>query len=251
VGIALVLSLAPSSASATSVTSTGAQDLSRVDAFIEDAMRERNIPGAAIVVVRGDEILHVKGFGEADGQGRAVTPETPFRIGSSTKSFTALAVMQLVEEGKIDLEEPVQRYLPWFRLADEDASARITVANLLYQTSGIPSEANAASLADPKLSLEQNVRDLRGVAPDRPVGSSFAYSNANYDVLGLIVEEVSGQSYADYVRRNILDPSTCATASRRLRAKAAESWRRVISGSSACPAPPQTALFPDSCRPAS
>ena len=205
VGISL-LALALVQPSATAATPTGAPDLERVDAFIKDAMRERGVPGAAIVVVRGDRIVHMKGFGEADAQGRAITPQTPFRIGSSTKSFTAMAVMQLVERGKIDLQSPVRRYLPWFRLSDAEASARITVADLVYHTSGIPGDANAAALADPTLTLGQNVRDLRAVAPNRPLGGSFEYSNANYAALGLIVEAVSGQSYADYVRRHILAP---------------------------------------------
>jgi CubicO group peptidase (beta-lactamase class C family) len=191
---------------AATATSEGEPDLKRVDAFVREAMRDRGIPGAALVVVDDGKIVHARGFGRADARGRPVTPQTPFRIGSSTKSFTALAVMQLVEEGKIDLDAPVRRYLPWFRVADPDASARITVAHLLYHTSGIPGEANAASLADPAPSLEQNVRALRDVVPDRPAGSSFAYSNPNYDALGLIVERVSGQPYADYVRRHILDP---------------------------------------------
>lgn len=202
--LALVqLSATPSAAA---VTPTGAPDLERVDAFVRDAMRERGVPGAAIVVVHGDRIVHTKGFGEADAQGRAVTPQTPFRIGSSTKSFTAMAIMQLVEQGKIDLQAPVRRYLPWFRLTDAEASARITVADLIYQTSGIPGEANATALADPTLTLEQNVRNLRGVSPNRPVGGSFEYSNANYAVLGLVVEAVSGRPYADYVRQHILNP---------------------------------------------
>jgi CubicO group peptidase (beta-lactamase class C family) len=183
-----------------------APELERVDAFVERAMRERGIPGAALVVVHDGRIVHLKGFGEADSSGRSVTPQTPFRIGSSTKSFTALAVMQLVERGDIELRAPVRRYLPWFRVKDADASARITVADLLYQTSGIPGEANAAALADPNLTLEQNVRGLRDVAPNRPVGSSFEYSNLNYDALGLLVEVVSGQAYADYVRQHILTP---------------------------------------------
>jgi len=192
--------------SAAAATPPGAPDLERVDAFVRDALEGRGVPGAALVVVHDGHIVHARGYGRADAGGRPVTPRTPFRIGSSTKSFTALAVMQLVEEGEVDLDAPVRRYLPWFRLADADASARITVADLLYQTSGIPSEANAAALADPTLTLEENVRGLRGVAPDPPLGASFAYSNPNYATLGLIVEEVSGRSYAGYVRRHILDP---------------------------------------------
>ena len=105
----------PSAAAAT--PTTDAPDLKRVDAFVGEAMRERGVPGAAIVVVHDGKIVHAKGFGVTDARGRPVTPQTPFRVGSLTKSFTALAVMQLVEEeGKIDLRAPARRYLPWFRL---------------------------------------------------------------------------------------------------------------------------------------
>src|SRR5207249_4233169 len=85
-------------------------------------------------LVHNDQIVHLRGFGSADQNGRAVTPQTPFVLGSVSKSFTALAVMQQVEAGKVELDAPVQRYLPWFRVADPVASARITVRNLLYHT---------------------------------------------------------------------------------------------------------------------
>ncbi len=82
--------------------------------------------------------MHLRGFGRARPGGEAPTPQTPFFIGSLTKSFTALAVMQLVEAGKVELDAPVQRYLPWFRVADPQASAQMTVRHLLNQTSGLP-----------------------------------------------------------------------------------------------------------------
>jgi CubicO group peptidase (beta-lactamase class C family) len=80
----------------------------------------------------------VQGYGVADPSGNPVTPHTPFMIGSITKAFTALAVMQLVEAGKVQLNSPVQRYLRWFRVADPVASAQITVRQLLTMTSGLP-----------------------------------------------------------------------------------------------------------------
>ena len=82
--------------------------------------------------------MHQRGFGQARPGGEAPTPQTPFFIGSLTKSITALAVMQLVEAGKVELDAPVQRYLPWFRVADPQASAQMTVRHLLNQTSGLP-----------------------------------------------------------------------------------------------------------------
>ena len=87
-------------------------------------METAHIPGLSIAIVKGDQIVYRKGYGQADPSGRPVTPHTPFIIGSISKTFTALAVMQLVESGKVELDAPVQRYLPWFRVADPQASAQ-------------------------------------------------------------------------------------------------------------------------------
>ena len=93
-------------------------DFEEIDAHIERQVERLNIPGAALAIVEDDEIAHLRGFGKARPGGEAPTTQTPFIIGSLTKSFTALAVMQLVEEGKVELDAPVQRYLPWFRVAN-------------------------------------------------------------------------------------------------------------------------------------
>ena len=108
-----------------------------IDQYITSRMRSDHIPGVAVAIVKGDQIVYLKGYGRADPFGRAVTPQTPFIIGSITKTITALAVMQLVEAGKVELDAPVQRYIPWFRVADPEASAQITVRMLIEQTSGL------------------------------------------------------------------------------------------------------------------
>src|SRR5690349_17503934 len=89
-----------------------------IDAYIEQQMRRLHIPGVSLAIVEGDQIVHLRGFGQARPSGKVLTPQTPFFIGSLTKSITALAVMQLVEAGKVELDAPVQRYLPWFHIAD-------------------------------------------------------------------------------------------------------------------------------------
>jgi CubicO group peptidase (beta-lactamase class C family) len=104
-----------------------------IDRYVQEQMDGSRIPGVSIAIVEGGRVLHARGFGN-DGRGHDVTKDTPFWIGSNTKSFTALAAMQLVEAGKLDLDTPVQRYLPRFRTADPEASARITVRHLLNQT---------------------------------------------------------------------------------------------------------------------
>jgi len=180
-------------------------DFAGIDAYVTEQMNNLGIPGMALGIVQGGQIAHVQGFGVADSSGRTVTPQTPFYIGSVTKPFTALAVMQLVEAGKIDLDAPVQTYLPWFELADKEASAKITVRNLLNQTSGMSTKDGNRFWADQQ-GMEEAVRGLNTVQLTHPVGTTYQYNNFNYIISGLIVEVVSGQSYADYVTEHIFEP---------------------------------------------
>jgi CubicO group peptidase (beta-lactamase class C family) len=184
---------------------TSSPDVARIDALITSHMQADHIPGVAVVIVNGSQVIHQRGFGIADSTGRAVTPQTPFLLGSITKSFTALAIMQLVEAGKIDLDAPVQRYLPWFHVADRNASAQITVRNLMNHTSGMPTGAGETAALSTE-TLEQFVRSLGTVELTAPVGKTFQYCNANYIILGLLVQMVSGQEYGTYIQRNILTP---------------------------------------------
>jgi len=180
-----------------------------IDAYVERERRRLRMPGVALAIVEGDQIVHQRGFGRVRSDGETPGPQTPFPIASLTKSITALAVMQLVEDGKIELDAPVQRYLPWFRVADPGLSARITVRHLLNQTSGLPTSAGEIPLADFDArpgAAERHARALSTLALDRPAGSAYEYSNANYILLGLIVEAASGEAYADYIRRTILTP---------------------------------------------
>lgn len=180
-----------------------------IDAYIEAQLQRLHIPGASLAIVEDGKIVHLRGFGKARPGGEMPTPQTPFFIGSLTKSLTALAVMQLVEAGKVELDAPVQRFLPWFRVADSQASARMTVRHLLNQTSGLPMMPGMADLANrdnrPDAG-EHQVRALSTLKLTRPVGSRFEYTNVNYNVLGLIIETASRESYSDYVQRHIFDP---------------------------------------------
>jgi CubicO group peptidase (beta-lactamase class C family) len=213
--VCALLALAPRlltrTASAQPVPNSESYD--EIDAYLEQEMRRLNIPGASLVIVEGDKIVHLRGFGDGFGRarpgGEVPSPQTPFFIGSLTKSFTALAVMQLVEAGKIDLDAPVQRYLPWFRVADPQASAQMTVRHLLNQTSGLSTASGRISLADfddRPGATERQARALSTLKLSRPVGSAFEYTNANYNLLGLIIEAASGESYADYIQNHILTP---------------------------------------------
>ena len=192
------------------VTATdGGPDFAAIDRYVEDEMGAQRIPGLALAIVHGNRIAHLRGFGEADDSGRKVTPQTLFFNGSTTKSFTALAIMQLREAGKLELDAAVQRYLPWWRVADADASANITIRQLLYQTSGLSKATgneHATSAAAGASALEDQVRELRSAKLTKPVGTTWQYSNANYNTLGMVVQAVSGQPYETYVRAHILAP---------------------------------------------
>ncbi len=180
-----------------------------IDAYVEGQRCRLHIPGITLAIVEGDQIVHLRGFGQACPGGEAPSSETPFFIGSLTKSFTALAVMQLVEAGKVELDVPVQRYLPWFRVATPHASAMITVRHLLNQTSGLSTVAGSIILADfddSQGATERQVRALSKLKLAHPVGSNCEYSNLNYNILGLIIEAASGESYSSYIQNYILNP---------------------------------------------
>ena len=188
---------------------TGNATFDAIDSYIEGQMRRLNIPGVSLAIVEGDRIVHLRGFGHARPGGETPTPQTPFFIGSLTKSITALAVMQLVEAGKVELDAPVQRYLPWFRVADPLASAQMTVRHLLNQSSSLPTSLGLANLADLDSGIDATERQVRALSTlklTRPVGSKFEYTNTNYNVLGLIVETASGEAYADYIQQHIFEP---------------------------------------------
>ncbi len=176
-----------------------------IDTFIERQMRRHRIPGLALGITHNGEIVHLRGFGET-GYGEKITPQTPFFIGSVSKSFTALAVMQLVDAGDIELDAPVQSYIPWFQVADEQASKTITMRHLLNQTSGLSDAGFRRPTLSPDATLEESVRDLKTAQLTAPVGSKYQYFNLNYNVLGLIVEVVSGQEFGEYLHEHIFAP---------------------------------------------
>ena len=180
-----------------------------LDAYIEQQMAALHIPGAALAIVEGAKIVHLRAFGRAGPDGQAPTAQTPFFIGSLTKSVTAVAILQLVEADKVELDAPVRRYLPWFQVADPQATAQMTVRHLLNQTSGFTQTVGMIPLADfddQPGAAERQARALATFQPARLPGAAWEYSNVNYNLLGLIVEAASGEAYTDYVQNHIFAP---------------------------------------------
>jgi CubicO group peptidase (beta-lactamase class C family) len=131
-----------------------------------------------------------------------------FLIGSNTKSFTALAILQLADKGLIDIDKPVSHYLNWFSFANETNDQKITVRHLLNQTSGIPTWGGFyAEKTNDAAAYQKGFGDYLKTLPSvHAMGSAFQYSNANYTLLGLIIEKVSGKTYARYLNEAILTP---------------------------------------------
>jgi CubicO group peptidase (beta-lactamase class C family) len=186
-----------------------ATDFAALDRYVQSELERARIPGGALVVVDRTGIVHLQGFGVSGPAGARPGPDTMFQIGSNAKSMTALAIMQQVEAGKLQLDSPVQRYLPWFRVADASASAQITLRHLLNQTSGLPHSEGEQDFAATDAGdgvLERLVRRLAEVKLASPPGQHWAYSNINFVVLGCVLEAVSGERYADYLQRHVFTP---------------------------------------------
>ena len=196
---------------ATSSQALGPTDPAELEAFLDDLlaqeMEEYHIAGAAVAVVKDGELFFAKGYGYADlEKGIPVDPEqTIFRIGSVGKTFTWTAVMQLVEQGKLDLEADVNTYLD-FRIPDTYPEP-IRLKHLLTHTSGFEQRVLAGAVSGASTVMparEWLVSHMS--ARMRPPGEAASYSNYNAMLAGYIVARVSGQPYDQYIQEHILDP---------------------------------------------
>lgn len=182
----------------------------RLDPLLAGAVDEQHIPGLAIGIVQDGRLVYARGFGlmEIGKVDKPVTSQTLFHMASITKPFIATAIMQLWERGRVDLDAPVQKYVPYFPVRDPRAQS-ITVRQMLTHTSGMPDVQdyrwNKPEYDDG--ALERYVRSLSDQKLLWNPGTKFAYSNMAYEVLGDLVAKVSGQILEDYVDDNILKPA--------------------------------------------
>jgi CubicO group peptidase (beta-lactamase class C family) len=201
-------------------TGTHARDerLSAVDSYVRGQVNDGAIVGAAVAIVEHGDVVFARGYGRAKGR-RSMTPRTPVVIGSTSKSVTAVAVLHLVEQHRLDLDAPIRDYLPWLDPNDPRVET-VTTRQLLVDTSGIPTWAGWTALAgDGRADRESLHHLINHVQLTSPPGRRFQYSNANYLLLGQIIEQVTGTPYADVVRTRIFEPlgmtSTRAAATSR------------------------------------
>jgi D-alanyl-D-alanine carboxypeptidase len=194
-----ILFLAAATVSSATQADPNAQAWSRIAEFATARMREANTPGMALAITSRERLLHVATFGFSNLQAkRSLAADTLFEIGSISKSFTSIALLQLRDEGRFDPHAPITRYLPWFKI--QSPFAPITAHHLMTHTSGLPRDRD-----DVPSSRYQayGVRDRE--AGYRP-GVRYAYSNVGYQVLGYALESIAKKPYAEIINERILKP---------------------------------------------
>lgn len=181
--------------------------LKQVDAYVSEYY-PRYSPGCAVLIAKNGHIIYEKGFGMANLELNVpVKSETVFRIGSITKQFTAIAILQLVEQGKIALNDSIQKYIPKYHYKGKT----ITIENLLTHTSGIKGyegiDAEVPNAIRVDFSPEILIDSLDKLPLDFPPSTKYTYSNSNYFFLGKVIEEVSGMNYQTYLKQHIFLPT--------------------------------------------
>ena len=194
-------------------------DFGAVSKLIDDAIAANELPGAVVLIGHGGQVVFRRAYGERklagepglDGSpapAEPMTEDTIFDLASLTKPFaTAPAVMQLFEQGKVQFDDPVQKYLPDFNTANDPVRAAVTVRMLLTHTSGLPGDVE---LKDPwglaQVDRDEGFRRALTTPLESTPGAGFRYSDINFILLGLLVEKLTGEVEDDYVQRNIFGP---------------------------------------------
>lgn len=184
----------------------------QLDDCIEEHMNQANVPAVAFAVVNKEEILYARGFGltSVEEGGVPVSPRTLFRIGSVTKPLVGTAVMRLVENGQLDLDQPLKAYIEWLRFSEPHAEEHITLRMLLSHTSGLPSDSRSGS-ADAD-GLDRYVREhLPHYFFVAPPGRLYSYANAGFSLIGYITQVVTSKRFPDLMQELVFDPLVAMT----------------------------------------
>jgi CubicO group peptidase (beta-lactamase class C family) len=186
------------------ITAISAASADEVDRIVTERLRERNIPGAAVAVIKNGKAVKIKGYGLASIEfGVPVNTETVFEIGSVSKQMTAAAIMLLVEEGKVSLDAPISTYLP----NTPDSWRDVTVRHLLTHSSGIKSYTGLSGFElSRRLKMEGFIGQLAPHPLEFTPGEQTSYSNSGYNLLAYIIETQSGKPYMQFMRERIFTP---------------------------------------------
>lgn len=185
--------------SAQSVQQPAQLDTDAVDTYVEGYLDRHGLAGAEVAVVKDGEVLHTGAYGESRGED--ITTDSPMATGSVGKHMTSFALMQLVDDGEVALDDPVVEHLPEFELAD-DRYTDITIRQLLSHTSGLPSP----TIVEPAANLREGVERLQDWELQSEPGEQYFYSNMNYHVAGRLIETVAEVPFATYLEENLFQP---------------------------------------------
>ncbi len=190
-------------------------DQESIDNMVNNILKKSAVPGASIVLVNGEQTKYLS-YGYANKEEKIKpTSKTLFELGSMSKAFTGLGILLLEDQGKLSLDDPVSKYIPWLEMQYSgthdgntvNGNVELTIANFLYQTSGVPFKTIGYIPEGTSVNmLENTVRTLVGTKLDFYPGDQYQYATINYDVLGYIIQVISGQAYEDFIKKNILIP---------------------------------------------
>lgn len=175
-------------------------DKKAIDRYIGEYIEKNGLPGASVVIVKNGEVVYENGYGH-DSDGQLISENTLMKIASASKPFTAFSILQLVDKGKIKLDDPVKMYLKDLSI-DDPRFEGVTIRHLLSQTSGIPNP----TIIPPANTLTEQIENLYSWKLSSDPGEKYFYSNANYWVLARVVEKVSGMEFSDYLSKEIFAP---------------------------------------------
>ena len=183
------------------------KDAERIEAVVQEHMRQPGAVGMSVAVARGEELVFSKAFGFADLEFPVNADEdTLFRIGSITKQFTAAAILKLAERDKLSVDDPLTKFLPDYPTHGHE----ITLRHLLTHTSGVPNYTELGPAWQRRMAEALSDDELVALWKEKPLdfapGERWKYSNSGYYLLGMVIEKVSGKSYQDFLRETFFEP---------------------------------------------
>jgi serine beta-lactamase-like protein LACTB len=185
-----------------------ASAIERLSALIDREVKGKNLPALSVALVDDQRVVWSKGFGHEDAKKtRPTTEKTVYRVGSVSKLFTDVAIMRLVEQGKIDIDAPVSKYLPDFAPKNPFDKGEVTLRHLMTHRSGLIRESPVGNYFDPTgPTLEKTVNSINGLPLVYPPGTKIKYSNAAIAAVGYVLEKTQGQRFEAYLKADVLDP---------------------------------------------
>lgn len=181
--------------------------LAAVEARIEQKRQELGVPGMSLVIVKDDKVIYLKGFGQRDVDlNLPVTPDTLFEIGSTTKAFTGMATMMTVGEGKMSLDDSPKKYLPYFKMLDPEADAKVTLRDLLSHRTGLKAYEDDVWIKNPGLSRAEVIQRSALRPPTARFREKYQYNNVMYSAVGEAIGKAQNSTWEEVISNRILRP---------------------------------------------